>query len=91
MTAAPRHGQVRLGADHRQLERDHRVDVTAAMLCSREVLRRSMLERRSGVILNFLTGAALTGNAEEEPLLGRQARPPRRAGAGAEAATDFIR
>jgi 3-oxoacyl-[acyl-carrier protein] reductase len=37
------------------------VDVTAAMLCSREVLRRSMLERRSGVIINFSTGAAWTG------------------------------
>ena len=37
------------------------IDVTAAMLCSREVLRRSMLERRSGVILNFSTGAAVTG------------------------------
>ncbi len=37
------------------------VDVTAAMLCSREVLRRSMLERRSGSIVNFSTGAAWTG------------------------------
>jgi NAD(P)-dependent dehydrogenase (short-subunit alcohol dehydrogenase family) len=37
------------------------IDVTAAMLCSREVLRRSMLERRAGVILNFSTGAAVTG------------------------------
>jgi NAD(P)-dependent dehydrogenase (short-subunit alcohol dehydrogenase family) len=37
------------------------IDVTAAFLCSREVLRRSMLERRSGVIVNFSTGAALTG------------------------------
>jgi 3-oxoacyl-[acyl-carrier protein] reductase len=37
------------------------IDVTAAMLCSREVLRRSMLEQRSGVILNFSTGAAVTG------------------------------
>jgi NAD(P)-dependent dehydrogenase (short-subunit alcohol dehydrogenase family) len=37
------------------------VDVTAAFLCSREVLRRSMLERRSGVIVNFSTGAAWTG------------------------------
>jgi 3-oxoacyl-[acyl-carrier protein] reductase len=37
------------------------IDVTAAFLCSREVLRRSMLERRSGVIINFSTGAALTG------------------------------
>jgi 3-oxoacyl-[acyl-carrier protein] reductase len=37
------------------------VDVTAAFLCSREVLRRSMLERRSGAIVNFSTGAAWTG------------------------------
>jgi 3-oxoacyl-[acyl-carrier protein] reductase len=29
------------------------VDLTGAMLCTREVTRRSMLERRSGVILNF--------------------------------------
>ncbi len=33
------------------------VDITAAMLCTREVLRRSMLERRSGVILNFSSTA----------------------------------
>jgi 3-oxoacyl-[acyl-carrier protein] reductase len=37
------------------------VDVTAAMLCSREVLRRSMLERRSGVILNFSSTAGYNG------------------------------
>lgn len=36
-------------------------DVTAAMLCSREVLRRSMLERRSGVIVNFSSTAGWTG------------------------------
>jgi NAD(P)-dependent dehydrogenase (short-subunit alcohol dehydrogenase family) len=41
------------------------VDVTAAMLCSREVLRRSMLERRSGAIVNFSTGAAWTGVARK--------------------------
>ena len=29
------------------------VDVTAAMLCTREVVKRSMLQRRSGSILNF--------------------------------------
>lgn len=29
------------------------VDVTAAMLCSREVMKSSMMERKSGVILNF--------------------------------------
>jgi NAD(P)-dependent dehydrogenase (short-subunit alcohol dehydrogenase family) len=37
------------------------VDVTAAMLCSREVLRRSMLERKTGVILNFSSGAGWRG------------------------------
>ncbi|ADP84555.1 SDR family NAD(P)-dependent oxidoreductase [Pseudofrankia inefficax] len=37
------------------------VDVTAAMLCTREVLRQSMLERRTGVILNFSSTAALRG------------------------------
>ncbi len=37
------------------------VDVTAAMLCSREVLNRSMLARKSGVIINFSTGASWDG------------------------------
>jgi 3-oxoacyl-[acyl-carrier protein] reductase len=37
------------------------IDVTAAMLCTREVLNQSMLERRSGVILNFSSTAALEG------------------------------
>ena len=37
------------------------IDVTAAMLCTREVLNRSMLERRSGVILNFSSTAAFAG------------------------------
>jgi NAD(P)-dependent dehydrogenase (short-subunit alcohol dehydrogenase family) len=37
------------------------VDVTAAMLCSREVLKQSMLERRSGVILNFSSTAGFNG------------------------------
>ena len=37
------------------------MDVTAAMLCTREVLRRSMLERRRGVILNFSSTAAYNG------------------------------
>jgi NAD(P)-dependent dehydrogenase (short-subunit alcohol dehydrogenase family) len=36
------------------------VDVTAAMLCTREVLKQSMLARRSGVILNFSSTAALS-------------------------------
>ncbi len=37
------------------------IDVTAAMLCTREVLRQSMLERRSGVILNFSSTASFRG------------------------------
>ncbi len=37
------------------------IDVTAAMLCTREVLAQSMLERRSGVILNFSSTAAFSG------------------------------
>ena len=37
------------------------IDVTAAMLCTREVLRQSMLERRAGVILNFSSTAGYTG------------------------------
>jgi 3-oxoacyl-[acyl-carrier protein] reductase len=36
------------------------IDVTAAMLCTREVLKQSMLERRSGVILNFSSTASFT-------------------------------
>jgi len=37
------------------------IDVTAAMLCTREVLRQSMLERRAGVILNFSSTAGYAG------------------------------
>jgi 3-oxoacyl-[acyl-carrier protein] reductase len=37
------------------------IDVTAAMLCTREVLNRSMLERHRGVILNFSSTAAYAG------------------------------
>lgn len=37
------------------------VDVTAAMLCSREVIRRSMMERKTGVILNFSSTAGWNG------------------------------
>jgi 3-oxoacyl-[acyl-carrier protein] reductase len=37
------------------------VDVTAAMLCSREVLKRSMLERKTGAILNFSSTAGWNG------------------------------
>lgn len=37
------------------------IDVTAAMLCTREVLKRSMLQRRSGVILNFSSTAGYQG------------------------------
>jgi NAD(P)-dependent dehydrogenase (short-subunit alcohol dehydrogenase family) len=37
------------------------IDVTAAMLCTREVLAQSMLKRRSGVILNFSSTAGYSG------------------------------
>ncbi|HEX7853306.1 MAG TPA: SDR family oxidoreductase [Sphingobium sp.] len=37
------------------------VDVTAAMLCSREVLRRSMMERKTGAIVNFSSTAGWNG------------------------------
>jgi 3-oxoacyl-[acyl-carrier protein] reductase len=37
------------------------IDVTAAMLCTREVLKQSMLERKSGVILNFSSTAGYNG------------------------------
>jgi 3-oxoacyl-[acyl-carrier protein] reductase len=37
------------------------IDLTAAMLCSREVLRRSMIDRKSGVILNFSSTAGWNG------------------------------
>lgn len=36
-------------------------DLTAAMLCSREVLQRSMMERRTGAILSFSSGAGWVG------------------------------
>jgi NAD(P)-dependent dehydrogenase (short-subunit alcohol dehydrogenase family) len=38
------------------------VDLTAAMLCTREVLNRSMLERRSGSIINFSSTAGWSGH-----------------------------
>lgn len=37
------------------------VDLTAAMLCTREVLNRSMLERNTGSIINFSSTAAWPG------------------------------
>jgi 3-oxoacyl-[acyl-carrier protein] reductase len=37
------------------------IDLTAAMLCTREVLKRSMLERKSGSIVNFSSTAGWTG------------------------------
>jgi 3-oxoacyl-[acyl-carrier protein] reductase len=37
------------------------VDLTAAMLCTREVLKQSMLERRSGSIVNFSSTASFRG------------------------------
>jgi 3-oxoacyl-[acyl-carrier protein] reductase len=39
--------------------------VTAAMLCTREALKQSMLERRSGVILNFSSAASFTAIARK--------------------------
>jgi 3-oxoacyl-[acyl-carrier protein] reductase len=39
----------------------YKVDCMAAMLCSREVLNRSMLERKSGAILTFSSGAGQRG------------------------------
>jgi NAD(P)-dependent dehydrogenase (short-subunit alcohol dehydrogenase family) len=36
------------------------IDVTAAMLCTREVLKQSMLDRRSGSIVNFSSTAGFT-------------------------------
>jgi 3-oxoacyl-[acyl-carrier protein] reductase len=39
----------------------YKVDCMAAMLCSREVLNRSMLERKSGAILTFSSGAGWSG------------------------------
>jgi 3-oxoacyl-[acyl-carrier protein] reductase len=43
----------------------YEVDCMAAMLCSREVLNRSMLERRQGVIVNFSSGAGWNGMARK--------------------------
>ena len=39
----------------------YKVDCIAAMLCSREVLNRSMLERRTGSIVNFSSSAGWDG------------------------------
>ncbi|GGC11444.1 beta-ketoacyl-ACP reductase [Novosphingobium endophyticum] len=39
----------------------YKVDCMAAMLCSREVLNRSMLERRTGAIVNFSSSAGWDG------------------------------
>lgn len=39
----------------------YKVDCMAAMLCSREVLGRSMLERKQGAIVTFSSGAAWGG------------------------------
>jgi 3-oxoacyl-[acyl-carrier protein] reductase len=41
------------------------VDITAAMLCTREVLKQSMLERRSGTIINFSSTAGLRGQVRK--------------------------
>jgi 3-oxoacyl-[acyl-carrier protein] reductase len=37
------------------------IDLTAAMLCTREVLKRSMLERKTGSIVNFSSTAGWNG------------------------------
>jgi NAD(P)-dependent dehydrogenase (short-subunit alcohol dehydrogenase family) len=37
------------------------IDLTAAMLCTREVLNRSMIERKRGSIINFSSTAGWTG------------------------------
>lgn len=39
----------------------YKVDCMAAMLCTKEVLNRSMLERKSGAIVNFSSGAGWDG------------------------------
>ena len=41
------------------------VDLTAAMLCSREVVSRSMLERRTGSIINFSSTAGWRGDTRK--------------------------
>jgi len=41
------------------------VDTTGAMLCMREVIRQSMLERRCGSIVNFSSTAGWTGMARK--------------------------
>ncbi|TCM22087.1 3-oxoacyl-[acyl-carrier protein] reductase [Novosphingobium sp. PhB165] len=43
----------------------YRVDCMAAMLCTREVLNRSMLERRTGSIVNFSSSAGWDGMARK--------------------------
>ena len=43
----------------------YKIDCMAAMLCSREVLNRSMMQRRSGVIINFSSGAGWDGMARK--------------------------
>jgi 3-oxoacyl-[acyl-carrier protein] reductase len=43
----------------------YKVDCMAAMLCSREVLNRSMLERKRGAILTFSSGAGWSGLARK--------------------------
>lgn len=43
----------------------YKVDCMAAMLCTREVLNRSMLERRTGSIVNFSSSAGWDGMARK--------------------------
>ena len=41
------------------------IDLTAAMLCSREVVRQSMLERKAGSIINFSSTAGWRGDTRK--------------------------
>lgn len=41
------------------------IDLTAAMLCTREVVRRSMLERKTGSIINFSSTAGWRGDTRK--------------------------
>jgi 3-oxoacyl-[acyl-carrier protein] reductase len=43
----------------------YKVDCMAAMLCAREVLNRSMMERKTGAILTFSSGAGWSGMARK--------------------------
>src|SRR5579863_2103252 len=51
------------------------VDLTAAMLCTREVLNRSMLERRTGSIINFSSTAGWSGHPRKTHYCSATAAP----------------